>query len=70
MAKETTMVEDSCTRFLVFIHVVVISLELGFHKIHKQLHLKCGVVYMAYFISEERCTIKICRSIIGYGHFL
>jgi len=40
VAKETVMVEDSWTRFLVFVHVVVISLELGFHKIHKQLQLK------------------------------
>jgi len=39
VGKETVMVEDSCTRFLVFVHVVVISLELGFHKIHKQLQL-------------------------------
>ena len=40
VAKETVMVEDSCTKFLVFVHVVVISLELGFHKINKQLQLK------------------------------
>jgi hypothetical protein len=70
VAKEIVMVEDSCTRFLVFVHVVVISLQLGFHKIHKQLQLKWGVVYVAYFILEETCTIKICRSLIGYGHFL
>lgn len=70
VGKETVMVEDSCTRFLVFVHVVVISLELGFHKIHKQLQLMWGVVYVAYFISEETCTIKIWRSLIGYGHFL
>jgi len=70
VAKETVMVEDSCTRFLVFVYVVVISLELGFHKICKQLQLKWGVIYVAHFISEETCTIKIWCCLIGYGHFL
>lgn len=38
MAKVTVMVGDGCTRFLVLVCVVVISLDSSFHIAHKKLH--------------------------------